>query len=275
MTGDRWPQAVRQQLGMGRLLPLGGPEDGSWITEQAASGTLRRAAFGVPGIRPGTLRIRLADPEAAPEPSVPAPWTALPPGPLRIEAEFSAPARQRLPQVAEHLRQTLLAAAAERLGLVVVEVDLHVTDLLQASEQQPTAAEASESAAGETSAPHLAVTEPGHPSPGPVPVRDPAAELAAVAMAVPGVAHLATGPGLPASRARGVVARPVRIEDSNEPPRRHIQIHLAVSESHRVLDVSLAVRAAVAAAAEGDAPGPVTVAVLVTAVEPSGDASAA
>ncbi|MFB6557189.1 hypothetical protein ACFCWX_46010, partial [Streptomyces sp. NPDC056405] len=106
MTGDRWPQAVRQQLGMGRLLPLGGPEDGSWITEQAASGTLRRAAFGVPGIRPGTLRIRLADPEAAPEPSVPAPWTALPPGPLRIEAEFSAPARQRLPQVAEHLRQT-------------------------------------------------------------------------------------------------------------------------------------------------------------------------
>ncbi len=275
MTGDRWPQAVRQQLGMGRLLPLGGPEDGSWITEQAASGTLRRAAFGVPGIRPGTLRIRLADPEAAPEPSVPAPWTALPPGPLQIEADFSAPARQPLPQVAEHLRQTLLAAAAERLGLVVVEVDLHVTDLLQASEQQPTAAEASESAAGETSAPHLTVTKPGHPSPGPVPVRDPAEELATVAMAVPGVAHLATGPGLPASMARGVVAHPVRIEDSNEPPGRHIQIHLAVSDSHRVLDVSLAVRAAVAAAAEGDAPGPVTVAVLVTAVEPSGDASAA
>ncbi|MEU7642711.1 hypothetical protein AB0C11_43130 [Streptomyces sp. NPDC039016] len=275
MTGDRWPQAVRQQLGMGRLLPLGGPEDGSWITEQAASGTLRRAAFGVPGIRPGTLRIRLADPEAAPEPSVPAPWTALPPGPLRIEADFSAPARQPLPQVAEHLRQTLLAAAAERLGLVVVEVDLHVTDLLQASEQQPTAAEASESAAGETSAPHLTVTKPGHPSPGPVPVRDPAEELATVAMAVPGVAHLATGPGLPASMARGVVARPVRIEDSNEPPGRHIQIHLAVSDSHRVLDVSLAVRAAVAAAAEGDAPGPVTVAVLVTAVEPSGDAPVA
>ncbi|MFD5603325.1 hypothetical protein ACFWI5_09800 [Streptomyces sp. NPDC127064] len=68
--------------------------------------------------------------------------------------------------------------------------------------------------------------------------------------------------------ARGGLACPVRIEDSDEPPGRHLQIHLAVAETHRALDVSLAVRAAVAAAAEGDAPGPVTVAVLVTAVEP-------
>lgn len=269
MTGDGWAQAVRQQLGLGRLLPLGGPEDGSWITEQAASAILSRAASGVSGILPGTLRIRLADPEAAPEPTVAAPWTALPPGPLRIEAEFSAPARQRLPQVAEHLRQTLLAVAAERLGLVVAEVDLHVTDLLEvpASAQQPTAAEASESAVREASASHVAVTKPGHPSPGPVPVRDPAAELATVAMAVPGVTRLAPAPGLPAPLARGGLARPVGIEDSDEPPGRHVEIHLAVAETHRALDVSLAVRAAVAAAAQGDAPGPVTVAVLVTAVE--------
>lgn len=34
MTGDGWPQAVREQIVLGRLLPLGGPEDGSWITEQ-------------------------------------------------------------------------------------------------------------------------------------------------------------------------------------------------------------------------------------------------
>ncbi|MFL4909421.1 hypothetical protein ACJ6WF_41120 [Streptomyces sp. MMS24-I2-30] len=270
MTDDGWPQAVRQQLGLGRLLPLGGPEDGSWITEQAASGILSRAASGVSGIRPGTLRIGLADPEAAPEPSVPAPRTALPPGPLRIEAEFAAQARQPLPQVAEQLRQTLLAAAVERLGLVVAEVDLHVTDLLEvpASAQQPPAAEASESAAGETSASHIAVTKPEHPSPGPVPVRNPAAELATVAMAVPGVTRLAPVPGLPAPVARGGPARPVRIEDSDESPGRHVQICMAVAETHRALDVSLAVRAAVAAAAEGDAPGPVTVAVLVTAVEP-------
>ncbi|MFF9812316.1 hypothetical protein [Streptomyces sp. NPDC014006] len=117
----------------------------------------------------------------------------MPPGALRIEAEFSAPARQPLPQVAEHLRQTLSAAAVERLGLVVAEVDLHVTDLLEvpASAQQPTAAEACDRAAGETSASHVAATKPGHLSPGPVPVRDPAAELATVAMVVPGVTRLA------------------------------------------------------------------------------------
>ncbi|MFF1651230.1 hypothetical protein [Streptomyces sp. NPDC058240] len=270
MTGDGWAKAVRQQLGLGRLLPLGGPEDGSWITEQAASGVLSRAASGVSGIRPGTLRIRLAAPEAAPEPSIPAPWTALPPGPLRIEAEFSAPARQPLPQIAEQLRQTLLSAAVERLGLVVAEVDLHVTDLLEvpASAQQPTAAEASESAAGETSASHVVVAKPGHPSPGPVPVRDPAAELATVALSVPGVTRLAPVPGLPTPLARGGLARPLQIEASDEPPGRHVQIQLAVAETDRALDVSLAVRAAVAAAAQRDAPGPITVAVLVTAVEP-------
>ena len=114
MTGDGWAQAVRQQLGLGRLLPLGGPEDGSWITEQAASAILSHAASEVSGIRPGTLRIRLADPEAAPEPSIPAPWPALPPGPLRIEAEFSAPARQPLPQVAQQLRQPRIAASGRR-----------------------------------------------------------------------------------------------------------------------------------------------------------------
>jgi hypothetical protein len=68
--------------------------------------------------------------------------------------------------------------------------------------------------------------------------------------------------------ARGGLARPVQIEDSDEPPGRHVQIQLAVAETHRALDVSLAVRAAVAAAAQTGAPGPVTVAVLVTAVEP-------
>ncbi|MEU9384064.1 hypothetical protein AB0D38_25170, partial [Streptomyces sp. NPDC048279] len=33
MTADRWTEAVRHPLGLGRLLPLGGPHDGAWVTE--------------------------------------------------------------------------------------------------------------------------------------------------------------------------------------------------------------------------------------------------
>ncbi|GAA3378680.1 hypothetical protein GCM10020367_59160 [Streptomyces sannanensis] len=271
MATDGWTPAVRQHIGLGRLLPLGGPEDGAWITERAAGGVLSRAASGVPGIRLGTVRIRLADPEAAPEPSVPAPWTALPPGPLRIETEFSAPARQPLPVSAEQLRQALLAAAHERLGLVTAEVDLHVTDLLEdlTSVAEAEAERPAPVAAADTGASHVAASGPLPPSPGPVPLRKPAAELAEAAAAVVGVTRLAPVSGLPMPQTqRG--AHPIRIRDSNDPPGRHVQIELATAENHRALDVALAVRTAVTAAARADAPGPVTVAVLVTAVEPAG-----
>ncbi|MGC3004257.1 nucleopolyhedrovirus P10 family protein, partial [Streptomyces sp. G35A] len=36
-TADRWTRAVREQVGLGRLLPLGGPRDGAWIAERAAA----------------------------------------------------------------------------------------------------------------------------------------------------------------------------------------------------------------------------------------------
>lgn len=47
MTADGWTSAVRHQLSLGRLLPLGGPRDGAWITEAAAEAVLRRAVRGV------------------------------------------------------------------------------------------------------------------------------------------------------------------------------------------------------------------------------------
>ncbi|MEU6126743.1 hypothetical protein [Streptomyces sp. NPDC047123] len=130
MTGEGWTQAVRRQLGLGRVLPLGGPEDGAWLAESAADGALRRMADRVAGVRLGTVRIGVADPAGRYVAAVPAPPSALQPGPLRITAEFAAAASAPLPPAADRLRAALSATAAE-VGLVVAEVDLRVTALLE------------------------------------------------------------------------------------------------------------------------------------------------
>ncbi|MCT9004842.1 hypothetical protein [Streptomyces rhizosphaerihabitans] len=140
MTADRWTQVVRHQLGLGRLLPLGLPRDGAWITEEAAESALRRAADAVDGVRLGGLRIALADPDRTGTPAVPPPPSALPPGPLRVTAEFLAsadptvPDVEPLPATAARLRLALATAATRGLGLDVTEVDLQVTDLLEEGE---------------------------------------------------------------------------------------------------------------------------------------------
>ncbi|MER7156642.1 hypothetical protein ABT366_38160, partial [Streptomyces lydicus] len=139
MAGNQLAQTVRRQLGIGRVLPLGGPADGSWIAERAAVGVLRTAAGLPAGVRLGPLRLSLADPGQAGEPAVPAPPSALPPGPLRIEAEFAAVADRPLPVLADQVRTALLEAAFQQLGLVVGVVDLRVGELLEAGEGGPAA----------------------------------------------------------------------------------------------------------------------------------------
>ncbi|WP_406836706.1 hypothetical protein ACICHK_10705 [Streptomyces sp. AHU1] len=137
MTADRWTQGVRHQLGLGRLLPLGLALDGAWITEEAAGAVLRRGTAAVAGVRLGTLRIALADPDSPGTPAVPPPPGALPPGPLRVTAEFRAsvdptsPGAEPLLAVAARLRLAVVSAATRLLGLDVAEVDLRVTDLLE------------------------------------------------------------------------------------------------------------------------------------------------
>ncbi|QNP73485.1 nucleopolyhedrovirus P10 family protein [Streptomyces roseirectus] len=129
MTAEQhWRQTVRHHLGLGRYLPLGGPRDGCWIAESAAETALRRALAGqVSGVRLGPLRLSLTDPQDAPAPVVPPPASALPPGPLRLSAEFSSRPTDPLPTAAARLRAALAAATSERVGLVVTEIDLHVT----------------------------------------------------------------------------------------------------------------------------------------------------
>ncbi|MBD0842437.1 nucleopolyhedrovirus P10 family protein [Streptomyces sp. TRM68416] len=239
MTADGWTRTVRDQLGLGRLLPLGGPRDGAWITEGAATGALRRAVEGVPGVRLGELRLGLTDTADAAEPVVPAPPSALPPGPLRVTADFAATAAEPLPTTAARLREALADAADRGIGLAVAEVDLRVTGLLD-----------------EDTAP--ATPRPEEPRRAGKPTDADETRVAEAVLGVPGVAGL-TG-------ALGGVARPVHIEErpgeTAALPGRHVRVEIAVEADHRAIAVALAVRARVAEALT-DHP---TVAVLVTAV---------
>lgn len=252
MKTEAWTQAGRHQLGLGRLLPLGGPDDGTWITEEAAVRVLGRAAAEIPGVWLDSLRVGSAPLEPVSEPAVRPPAGALPPGPLRIEAAFTASLRQPLSETADQLRSTLLTAAAEGLGLAAVTADLRVTDLHEGPE---TGVKSRTAARAVGSEPEAAATRSSPPVTGTGSMQGPVGELADVATGVPGVARLTAVLG----------SRPVRMEDHDDPPGRHIEVHLAVAPGHHPLEIARAVRDAVAAAATTDAPGPVTTAVLITA----------
>lgn len=238
-------------LALGRLLPLGGPDDGTWITEQAAVRALRRTVADIPGVRVETLRIGSAPLAPVSEPAVRPPVSALPPGPLMIEASFTASMGQPLPQAAEQVRSTLLSVASERLGLATVAVDLRVTDLLEGPEPGVRSRTAKRAA---IPPPEAAAAEGSPPTTGTGPMRGPTGKLAEVAAAVPGVARLTPVLG----------SRPVKVEQQDLPPGRRIEVQLAVARGHHPLEVARAVRAAVSDAATSDSPGLVTAAVLVT-----------
>ncbi|MEW2070252.1 hypothetical protein [Streptomyces sp. NPDC007346] len=257
---DGWTAAVRQRLGLGRLLPLGGAVDGAWIAETAAASVLR--GTGVPGAVLGTLRIGPARMSAGTDtgtephrpagtggpdgagpagaggpaeagPAVPpAPPSGLPPGPLRIEAEFRAAGDRPLPDAAAALRAALVTAAAARLGLEVAEVDLRVTALLEGGTPDQ-------------------VTEPAAAPATPVPVPDAKVDakaegpVAVAAAGVPGVVSLTRVLGSAVHTAAD-----------------HIRVEVATAGDHRALDVARSVRTAVSAAAADGLP----VSVLVTEV---------
>ncbi|WP_282086459.1 nucleopolyhedrovirus P10 family protein [Streptomyces tendae] len=236
-TADRWTRAVREQLGLGRLVPLGGPGDGAWIAERAAREVLLAAARGVAGVRPGDLRIGAADPDGVHEPAVPPPPGALPPGPLRVTAGFAAvveptaAAAEPLPVTAAVLRAVLAEAATGRLGLVVADVDLRVTGLLDG-----TAAPEPDTGAGPGPA-HAPASGAGTGGGG----NGDEGRVARAVSAVPGVARLT-----------GVLGRPVHLSEPPSPEgalaRRHVRVELAVRADHRAVEVARRVRAVVSEA---------------------------
>ncbi|MEU1501336.1 nucleopolyhedrovirus P10 family protein [Streptomyces sp. NPDC005732] len=305
MTADRWTRAVARQLGLGRLLPLGHRGDGAWITEEAARTVLRRAADAVPGVRVGALRVSLADPARTCDPAVPPPPGALPPGPLRVTGEFaasadpSAPGGEPLPAVAARLRSALGTAATERLGLMVTEVDLRVTALLDTGTPAPVTGPGPSSGSAPADGPEQADgsdlagrwdpaggSDPARgsdsaggsdpddgwdlagdltPAGGPDPVAGPGAVDEPVSSEAARVAAAVLSvPGV--DRLAGALGRPVHFTEVRGTdlalPRRHVRVEVAVSAAVRAADVAGAVRAAVAETLP-DVP---SVAVLVTAV---------
>ncbi|KOU10764.1 MULTISPECIES: hypothetical protein [Streptomyces] len=246
-TPDRWMRTVREQLGLGRLLPLGGPTDGAWVAERAAREVLLAAARQVPGVRPGRLRITRVAPEEGGEPAVPAPPSALPPGPLRVTADFAASASEPLPAAAARLRAALTEAATRRVGLTVTEVDLRATDLLDAaSEPTPGAAPEPEPDAGAADRLMVRVEADGTDE----------SRAAGAALAVPGVRGLTSTLGRPVLVTEPDPGREAALT------RRHVRVELAVGTDLPTAEVSRTVRAAVTAAL----PDRPTVAVLVTAI---------
>ncbi|GAA3800378.1 hypothetical protein GCM10022206_44240 [Streptomyces chiangmaiensis] len=243
---DREARTVRRWGASGLLLPLGGTHDGAWITERAACSALRAGALRVPGVRLDEVRITPAAPAESYEPTVPPPPGALPPGPLRLSAECAvvaqptAPDTLPVPMAAARLRAVLARTAAEGLGLMVTDVDLRVTDVL---DEEP------------SRVPGRGPTPAMGPDP---PFEADESAVAEAARSVPGVVRLMAAPG-----AHG---RTVRIEErqgDRSLPRRHVRVRLAVAADRRAIDVARAVRGAVAEALL-DRP---SVAVVVTAVE--------
>ncbi|MFF3321619.1 hypothetical protein [Streptomyces sp. NPDC002889] len=214
MTGADAVWRVRRAMGMGRLVPLGGPADGAWLTEQAAEPVLRRAAAAVPGVALGPVRITLADADTAAEPAVQPPPSALPPGPLRLDAQVSVWGQEPLPALAAALRAALFAAAADRLGLEVTKVDLQVSELLDAAPESESAQES---------------------DPRGVRAAEPTDAAGAAAAATTGVAHLTATMGTAVHLAPD-----------------HVRVELATAPDHHPLDVARAVRAAVSAALADD-----------------------
>ncbi|MFJ7189047.1 hypothetical protein [Streptomyces bacillaris] len=275
---DGWTAAVRQRLGLGRLLPLGGATDGVWIAETAAASVLRAEAV-VPGAVLGTLRIGLSRGAAdrkdmtTPEPTSPLssppssgaapgpvpPPGALPPGPLRIEAEFRAAADRPLPGTAATLRAALVAAAAARLGLEVAEVDLRVTALLEdgASARDDTHGDSGASGDGEASPDGGPSDGDGASDDGDAPdqVMAPSAASPAAAWADGPVAEAA-------ARVPGVVSLTRTLGSPVHTATDHIRVEVATAGDHQALDVARSVRTAVSAATTDRLP----VSVLVTDV---------
>jgi hypothetical protein len=113
---------VRLELRPGRTLPLGAPDEDAWIVEAAAAKVLRSAVDALPGVRAGSCRISPLDPAPAPAGGAR--------GPLRARIEVAADLTWTVPELAAAVRERVLAAATDAVGMEVAAVDVAVVDIL-------------------------------------------------------------------------------------------------------------------------------------------------
>ncbi|MGQ4514521.1 hypothetical protein [Streptomyces sp. DW26H14] len=171
---------VRLELRPGRTLPLGEPDEDSWIVEAALAKVLRRAAETLPGVRAGSCQVRpsatqdeaaadTADMRAESRNAGSSAATALATGsaetseeggefvgreteartaaevaeaferqvvvipgrgPVDVYLEVAATMSWTLPDLAENVRERLMDAAHEAVGIDVRAIDVSVVDLL-------------------------------------------------------------------------------------------------------------------------------------------------
>ena len=122
---DRIMDVVRLELRPGRTLPLGGPDEDSWIVEAAAARVFRAAADSLDGVRAGSCRIS----PAARRDSTAGPGRPDSRGPVAIRIQVVAAPHRNLPELAGLVRTQVAVAARAAIGIEVDRVDVMVVDL--------------------------------------------------------------------------------------------------------------------------------------------------
>ncbi|WP_326599339.1 hypothetical protein [Streptomyces sp. NBC_01803] len=113
---------VRLELRPGRTLPLGEPDEDTWVVEAAAARVCRAAAESVPGVRAGSCRV-------AP------PAEGARRGPVRVRLEVVVDLSWTVPGLADAVRGRVAAAAWEDIGLEVGAIDIVVVDMIDAADE--------------------------------------------------------------------------------------------------------------------------------------------
>lgn len=120
---------------MTRVLPMGAVEEGLWVTDEAASAVLLAALTEQLEGRALSCQVAGASgadaqdaDTAATSRGANAPPGAELAGRLRASVEVAVPLDDPLPRSAERVRQAVLAAGEDRLGLPLAEVDVRVAE---------------------------------------------------------------------------------------------------------------------------------------------------
>ncbi|MET8186846.1 Asp23/Gls24 family envelope stress response protein [Streptomyces sp. NPDC005246] len=109
--------AVRAEVRRHHMLALPGAEPGGvQISEQAVAAVLRRAADSVDGVRARHCRISVTETEGA----------------VEVEMSLAVAYRRFSADAVDEVRERVLAAAAARVGIALVRLDLTVEDLYDA-----------------------------------------------------------------------------------------------------------------------------------------------